>query len=95
MPTEADPRTNQFRCNACGRFFNTADDLAQHEAECRAAKTSTEQGRQELDDQDERTHPRNDAGKGDMPAKRPPRMKDAGKAAEERPVPSQAEGEDY
>lgn len=37
----AGPGTNQFRCETCGRFFNTASELSQHEIECRAAKAAT------------------------------------------------------
>jgi hypothetical protein len=61
MPTNAGPQTNQFRCNACGRYFNTQQELEPHEAECRIAKESTEQGRTELKREDSRPHAPNDA----------------------------------
>jgi hypothetical protein len=40
MPTPANPGTNQFRCEACGRHFNTEGELKAHEVECVAAKAS-------------------------------------------------------
>lgn len=61
MPTEASPGTNQFRCNACGRYFNTQQELSAHEVECRAAKESTSTGRQNLAEQDAAPHQPNDA----------------------------------
>jgi len=93
MPTPASPGTNQYRCNACGRYFNTRGELAAHEIECRAAKSSTPAGARELAEQDSRPHAPNDRDAEDMPSKRKDR-RDEGKAFEERPVPSQAEGED-
>ena len=33
--------TNQFRCDTCGRYFNTQEELSQHEPECRLAKAAT------------------------------------------------------
>jgi len=59
----ADPETNQFRCNACGRFFNSNSELSAHETECRLAKAATASGRQSLEQEDSEPHPRNDAGK--------------------------------
>jgi Zinc-finger double-stranded RNA-binding len=53
MPTPASPGTNQFRCPACGRKFNTDEELKTHETECAAAKatgsgsTQTNQGDRE------------------------------------------------
>ena len=41
----ASPGTNQFRCETCGRWFNTQSELAEHETECRAAKAATATGR--------------------------------------------------
>lgn len=42
----ASPQTNQFRCETCGRWFNTQSELGRHETECRAAKAATaSQGR--------------------------------------------------
>jgi hypothetical protein len=38
MPTPASPESNQFRCEACGRHFNTESELPDHQAECIAAK---------------------------------------------------------
>lgn len=57
----AAPGTNQFRCSACGRYFNTAGELAGHEGECRLAKASTEAGRESLQQEDTRPHTPNDA----------------------------------
>jgi hypothetical protein len=37
----AGPGTNQFRCESCGRYFNTREELSQHETECRTAKATT------------------------------------------------------
>jgi len=62
MPTPASPGTNEFRCNACGRFFNSPEDLAQHEVDCRAAKEATGHGRAELAEADATPHPKNDHG---------------------------------
>lgn len=60
MPTPASPGTNEFRCNACGRYFNTQGELSTHEIECRVAKESTEFGRQELEREDHKPHLPND-----------------------------------
>jgi len=60
MLSTASPGTNQFRCNACGRYFNTETELSTHETECRAAKMTTEAGRAELEEQDSRPHMPND-----------------------------------
>jgi hypothetical protein len=38
---EAGPNTNQFRCETCGRYFNTQEELSAHETECRLAKQAT------------------------------------------------------
>jgi len=62
MPTPASPDSNQFRCNSCGRFFNSPDELKQHEPDCRAAKSATAAGRAELAEADATPHPRNDEG---------------------------------
>lgn|SRR3954469_5879773 len=59
----ASPDTNQFRCSACGRFFNSQGELSAHEGECRLAKAATPSGRQSLEAEDSTPHPRNDAGK--------------------------------
>jgi hypothetical protein len=37
----AGPGTNQFGCESCGRYFNTREELSQHETECRTAKAAT------------------------------------------------------
>lgn len=37
----AGPNTNQFRCESCGRYFNTQAELSTHEVECRLAKQAT------------------------------------------------------
>ncbi len=63
MPTPASAQTNQYRCNACGRYFNTEDQLRGHEVECRAAKASTPEGRENLREEDSQPHARNDADK--------------------------------
>ena len=55
--------TNQFRCSACGRFFNSPSELSAHEGECRLAKAATPSGRQSLQQEDSSPHPKNDAGK--------------------------------
>ena len=58
---DAGPDTNQFRCNACGRYFNTAGELAAHSPECRLAKAATAAGRESLAHQDAEPHAANDA----------------------------------
>jgi hypothetical protein len=40
MPTEQSPGTNKFRCDACGRFFNTEAELRTHQQDCVAAQQS-------------------------------------------------------
>lgn len=40
----AQPDTNQFRCPGCGRYFDTADALSDHETECLLAKAATPAG---------------------------------------------------
>jgi hypothetical protein len=60
MPTPAGPDTNEFRCNACGRYFNTASELAGHEVECRLARVTTEAGRRDLEEEDRNPRPKND-----------------------------------
>jgi hypothetical protein len=60
MPTPASPDTNNFRCNACGRYFNTQNELSSHEAECRPAKMATESGRRDLEESDRNPRPKND-----------------------------------
>ncbi|MBV9082812.1 MAG: hypothetical protein JOZ62_09065 [Acidobacteriaceae bacterium] len=37
----AGPGTNQFRCESCGRYFNTEAELSEHQVECQAAKSAT------------------------------------------------------
>jgi hypothetical protein len=59
----AGPDTNQFRCSACGRYFNSQSELSEHEGECRLAKAATDSGRQSLAEEDSTPHPRNDAGR--------------------------------
>ncbi len=41
----AGPGTNRFRCPACGRYFNTAEELSAHQGECQLAKAATASGR--------------------------------------------------
>jgi tRNA(Ile2) C34 agmatinyltransferase TiaS len=67
MPTNASEGTNQFRCNACGRYFNTEAELSEHETECRAAKMSTAESRRELTEQDSEPHQPNDAESKEHP----------------------------
>jgi hypothetical protein len=59
----AGPETNNFRCAACGRFFNSQSELSAHEGECRLAKAATASGRQSLEHEDSTPHARNDADK--------------------------------
>jgi len=59
----AGPETNNFRCSACGRFFNSQTELSVHEGECRLAKAATPSGRQSLEHEDSTPHARNDADK--------------------------------
>lgn len=40
MPSPASPDTNQFRCEACGRYFNSGEELKAHATECEGAKQS-------------------------------------------------------
>lgn len=56
----AGPNTNQFRCNACGRYFNTQRELSAHEPECRLAKAATAGGRDSLRHEDQSAHAPND-----------------------------------
>ncbi|HZU26029.1 MAG TPA: hypothetical protein VFA04_10930 [Bryobacteraceae bacterium] len=60
MPSPAGPGTNQFRCNACGRYFNTQEELSTHEVECREAKQATRTGAAQLAEQDRTPHLPND-----------------------------------
>lgn len=55
--------TGQFRCNACGRYFDLESDLRSHEVECRAAKEATSEGDRELQKEDEFEHAPNDKGR--------------------------------
>ena len=56
MPASADPGINQYRCNACGRYFDAREELNAHEVECRAAKEATREGREELAREDSKPH---------------------------------------
>jgi hypothetical protein len=40
MPSTASPDTNQFRCEACGRYFNSPEEFKRHATECDGAKMS-------------------------------------------------------
>jgi hypothetical protein len=40
MPTPASPGTNQFYCDSCGRYFNTAAELKEHQVDCAGAMNS-------------------------------------------------------
>lgn len=44
----ASPGTDEFRCDSCGRYFNTEPDLRAHETECRIAKAATAGGRESI-----------------------------------------------
>jgi hypothetical protein len=64
MPTPQSPGTNQFRCDACGRHFNTEDELNRHRRECAAAQQSGRSDRpiaetplEETEDRDWRSVP--------------------------------------
>ena len=67
MPTPAGPDTNQFRCNACGRWFNTQAQLSAHEPECRHAKAATETGHRNLEEEDRTDHSPNDHDSSEHP----------------------------
>jgi len=43
----AGPGTNQFRCESCGRYFNTQSEFSAHQAECQLAKEATPSGREQ------------------------------------------------
>lgn len=62
VPQEVNKK-GRFRCNACGRFFDTETDLGHHEIECRAAKQATHEGAAELAHEDAVPHPPNDHGR--------------------------------
>lgn len=55
--------TGEFRCSACGRYFDVESDLRAHEVECRVAKEATHLGAQELAKQDATPHAPNDRDK--------------------------------
>ena len=38
MPTKEGPDTNRFRCEACGRYLNTREELESHRRDCVAAQ---------------------------------------------------------
>ena len=67
MPTPAGPDTNEFRCNACGRWFNSQAELGAHEVECRNAKRTTEFGRRDLENEDSTPRPKNDQDSTEHP----------------------------
>jgi hypothetical protein len=69
LPSPAGPGTNEFRCNACGRYFNTQEELASHEVECRTAKQATQAGAGSLAAEDSRPHAPNDAESKEQPFK--------------------------
>jgi hypothetical protein len=60
MPTPAGADTNDFRCNACGRYFNTESELRNHETECRLAKMSSRTGARDLAQEDRQSLEKND-----------------------------------
>jgi hypothetical protein len=43
--TNAGLAANRFRCESCGRYFTTEQDLSDHEVECRLAKAATANAR--------------------------------------------------
>lgn len=47
MPKPENPGTSQYRCAACGRRFNTVEELRAHQADCLGAK-STGSGEREV-----------------------------------------------
>jgi hypothetical protein len=55
--------TGQFRCSACGRYFDVERDLRVHETECRAAKQATAAGQHQLAAEDSAPHAPNDEDK--------------------------------
>jgi hypothetical protein len=59
----AAPGTNEFRCSGCGRYFNTAEELSDHEGECRLARAATASGRDSLEKESRTPHQPNDADK--------------------------------
>lgn len=67
MPTPAGPETNNFRCDACGRWFNTGEQLSNHQAECVVARQTTDAGRRNLESQREETHSKNDHDSTEYP----------------------------
>ncbi len=52
--------TGEFRCGACGRYFDSESDLRNHETECRVAKIATGAGAEELESEDRAAHAPND-----------------------------------
>jgi hypothetical protein len=67
MPSPASPEKNNFRCDACGRRFNTLEQLRGHEADCAPARQTTQAGRRELEDQRSHSPAKNDAGSNEHP----------------------------
>ena len=53
---EASKGEHQFRCNACGRWFETETEFTEHTPECRLAKEATLSGRDQLSRQDRESH---------------------------------------
>ena len=47
MPVPASPGTNEFRCEMCGRFFNTSGELDEHQADCAQAYQSGRANKEE------------------------------------------------
>ncbi len=67
MPSPASPGMNQFRCNACGRYFNDQQQLLDHQADCIPAKRATPEGARELDEQNRQPHKPNDVESKEHP----------------------------
>jgi hypothetical protein len=59
MTSQTDPETSNYRCASCGRFFNTPNELRQHETECRVAEETTAPGEQMLAVEDQKDYPKN------------------------------------
>lgn len=45
MPTPQGKDTNKYRCEACGRYFNTEGEFRDHERECLAAQQTGQQNK--------------------------------------------------
>jgi hypothetical protein len=50
MPTPQSPGTNKYRCDGCGRHFNTQGELAEHQRDCLTAQLSGRTEKPKLED---------------------------------------------